>query len=207
MILGNNFMNGGASFPAQPMGAGNDGDLFWRTDQKTLYYWDTTSGGWILVPGVPVGSIIAWTNHLTGTPSLPANFHVCDGTNISDPESPMNGQPLPNLSANPTFLGGYSTSNNTPVAANMPYHTHAVGTLQFSGTPHQHQVGISTLTGVYSAVSANNRAASFNNGFTSSVTAGGTISGSTGTPNVGSALNNTNNYPLHMQVIWVMRIK
>ncbi|HEY4940831.1 MAG TPA: hypothetical protein VII56_05340 [Rhizomicrobium sp.] len=44
---------------------------------------------------VPVGTVIAWYP-LPGT-ALPPGFAYCDGTVVSDAESPYNGKPTPNL--------------------------------------------------------------------------------------------------------------
>jgi hypothetical protein len=72
---------------------------------------------------VPIGSIIAWTNHITGTPALPAGWVLCNGGTVSDPESPLNGQPIPDLnntasgtfggSAGGRYLRGSTTSGVT----------------------------------------------------------------------------------------------
>lgn len=59
---------------------------------------------------MPIGSIVAWTNHLAGTPGLPVGWLECNGQTISDAESPLNGQTLPNL--NGTFTTGASTTSS-----------------------------------------------------------------------------------------------
>lgn len=69
-------------------------------------------------PPVPIGGVIAWVNHLTGTPSLPAGWVECNGGTISDSESPINGQSIPNLNNVPTGTfgtpsGGYYLRGTT----------------------------------------------------------------------------------------------
>lgn len=85
---------------------------------------DGAYNGWGIVP---IGSIMAWTNHITGTPALPDGWKLCDGTAISDADSPMNGQTVPNLnSATSTFgnaSGRYlrgSTTSGTSLADRAP---------------------------------------------------------------------------------------
>lgn len=65
----------------------------------------------------PIGSIQAWDNSITGVPSLPDGWVQCDGQTLSDSESPLNGQVIPNLNAarnawnsKGSFLRGGSTA-------------------------------------------------------------------------------------------------
>lgn len=76
--------------------------------------------------GVPVGGKVAWLKSLTGTPaSLPAGWAECDGSTISDSDSPMNGQALPNLNSTHRMLRGSTTSGTTGGAATHNFaHTH-----------------------------------------------------------------------------------
>lgn len=57
----------------------------------------------------PIGSIVAWTNHLPGTPALPDGWVRCDGQQISDAASPMNGQFVPNLNGATNSVTGVGT--------------------------------------------------------------------------------------------------
>lgn len=65
----------------------------------------------------PIGAILPWAKTLTGVPALPANYHECDGSVLSDAGSPLNGQTLPNLNgttdADKRFLRGATTSGGT----------------------------------------------------------------------------------------------
>ncbi|MCX7045513.1 MAG: hypothetical protein NTX50_08535 [Candidatus Sumerlaeota bacterium] len=73
------------------------------------------------IGSVPLGSIIAWHKDIVMPPgkpgpTLPANWVVCDGTVVADPESPFYNVTTPNLN-NPAaaglkgrFLRGHTTS-------------------------------------------------------------------------------------------------
>jgi len=58
---------------------------------------------------VPIGTIVAWTNHLAGTPALPAGWVRCDGQTLSDAASPLNGRVLPNLNGGGSAPNGAAT--------------------------------------------------------------------------------------------------
>ena len=62
---------------------------------------------------VPIGAIVAWVPDLPGTPPLLPNFVLCDGTVLSDGDSPLNGQTIPDLNGNHHFLRGADTSGGT----------------------------------------------------------------------------------------------
>jgi hypothetical protein len=55
----------------------------------------------------PIGSIIAWNKNGGGVPALPVGWVECNGQTLSDAQSPLNGQVIPNLNsgANSTFGG------------------------------------------------------------------------------------------------------
>ena len=86
---------------------------------------------------VPVGCIIAWHKTLTGVPALDATWAECNGQVLSDADSPLNGQTLPNLNgttdATRIILRGSTTSGGTGGAATvtlttaeLPAHTHNI---------------------------------------------------------------------------------
>jgi hypothetical protein len=88
------------------------------------------------VPKTPVGTIVAWAKSLTGVPVLPAGWHECDGSVVSDVNSPLNGTTLPNLnSGTQRFLRGSTTSGTTGGAdtVNPRDTTHDVGTTDTTG--------------------------------------------------------------------------
>jgi hypothetical protein len=78
---------------------------------------------------MPIGSIVAWDKSLTGTPSLPAGWVECDGSVLSDSESPLNGQTIPSLNATNKFLRGSTTSGGTGGADS---HSHTISTAPVS---------------------------------------------------------------------------
>jgi len=86
----------------------------------------------------PIGGIIPWLKTLTGVPqTLPAGYAECDGSAISDGDSPLDGETLPDLNGNNNFLRGETTSGGTGGAST---HTHGVtagGVYAHSGSmPH-----------------------------------------------------------------------
>lgn len=138
---------------------------------------------------VPIGSIIAWTDNITGTPALPSSFKLCDGSTISDSESPMNGQTLPDLNGDERFLRGSGTSGTTQADA-FQGHRHTVINnyvpLRSDGAGgNTHTAG--TATAVVNA---------------SDFVGDPRTDGTNGTPRTASETR-----PINMSVKWVMRIK
>lgn len=67
---------------------------------------------------LPIGSVIAWAKSFTGVPSgLPAGWVECNGQVLSDGESLLDAQTIPNLNASgggtKRFLRGSTTSGTT----------------------------------------------------------------------------------------------
>ena len=83
----------------------------------------------------PIGCIVAWHKTMTGVPSLPAAWVECDGSAISDAESPMNGQTLPDMNSTQSFLRGASASGSTGGSDTKDLrHTHTVDISGWSGS-------------------------------------------------------------------------
>ena len=83
----------------------------------------------------PIGTILPWhKNAFPVTPSLPPQWVECNGQTVADPESPFNGQTLPNLNDG-DFLRGNTTSGGTGGAAT---HTHP-----FSATTGPENISVS----------------------------------------------------------------
>jgi len=86
----------------------------------------------ILLTRPPIGSVIAWLKSFTSVPALADGWVECDGSTISDSDSPMNGQTLPDLNSpadtglKGMFLRGHTTSGLTETSQNLA-HTHTVG--------------------------------------------------------------------------------
>ena len=70
---------------------------------------------------VPIGIILPWAKTLTGVPALSDNFVECNGQVLSDAESPLDGQTIPDLNGDNRFLRGNSTSGG---AGGATSHTH-----------------------------------------------------------------------------------
>ncbi len=74
---------------------------------------------------VPVGAVVAWLKSFTGVPqTLPIGWVECDGSVISDGDSPMDGQTVPDLNGDNRFLRGETTSGGT---GGSESHTHSIG--------------------------------------------------------------------------------
>jgi len=75
----------------------------------------------------PIGSVIAWCKTLTGVPALADRFVECNGQVLSDAESPLDGETIPNLNGSgggtKRFLRGHTASGGTGGADT---HTHDV---------------------------------------------------------------------------------
>ncbi len=73
---------------------------------------------------VPVGGILAWHKNLPGVPALPSNFVECNGQLLDDPDSPLDGQTIPNLNGQNRILEGHTASGATNEENYLPSHTH-----------------------------------------------------------------------------------
>jgi hypothetical protein len=49
---------------------------------------------------------MAWHKSLTGTPPLPGEWVECNGQALADPQSPYNGQVVPDLNTAGAYAGG-----------------------------------------------------------------------------------------------------
>ncbi|MCP4133085.1 MAG: hypothetical protein GY754_19115 [bacterium] len=135
---------------------------------------------------VPIGAIIAWDKNLTGVPSLPENFMECNGSVISDTDSPLNGQTLPNLNGDRLFLRGSSVSG-TEEDDQVAEHHHDFS-LAYLGS---HKV-----FDVHGAVNSWGWQSNMpdSNAKSTSGVEGGTLKGA-------------ETRPKNMSVVWIMRIK
>lgn len=135
----------------------------------------------------PIGSIIAWHKSFTGVPTLPANWVECDGSAISDSESPLNGQTVPDLNGDARFLRGASTSGTTQ--------SHSTEDL---------------FAEVYFGGAGNAMNRITTPSWTSNISEGTTVGGSTGSGTLGTQvteLGTGETRPKNMSVVWIIRIK
>lgn len=95
----------------------------------------------LATPTVPIGTILDWYRPTATTP-VPDGFKICDGSLITDPASPFNGQNAPNLIDRFTYgvdssrigqSGGQIDANNPSVNlahdhtyTDVPSHTHTI---------------------------------------------------------------------------------
>jgi hypothetical protein len=63
---------------------------------------------------VPIGAVIPWFKDTPGVPALPSNFVECNGQLLSDPESPLDGQTMPDINTGAArFIRGGVNSGAT----------------------------------------------------------------------------------------------
>jgi len=100
---------------------------------------------------IPIGGIIWWHKSLTGVPSLPSGWVECNGQVLSDSESLLDGQTMPNINyANGRFIRGGTTSGTTQSNQNKS-HTHGASTvLEFLG------IALGAAGGAYGFTSGGN---------------------------------------------------
>ena len=70
----------------------------------------------------PIGAMIPWLKSFTSVPqTLPSGWVVCDGSVISDAESVLDGETLPDLNGNNQFVRGNTTSGGTGGVASVSH--------------------------------------------------------------------------------------
>jgi hypothetical protein len=73
---------------------------------------------------VPVGTMLHWCKNSFGVAlTLPENFMECNGQVVNDPESPLDGETLPNPNGAGQFLRGAALSGDSGGSAT---HTHDI---------------------------------------------------------------------------------
>lgn len=91
-----------------------------------------------IATGVPLGAVIPWWRPTPETPIPSGHFALADGSVVNDPESPFNGQTLPDLTGKfimgvaPANIGSAGGSNTLDLS-----HSHTVSS-------HNHQVNSHT---------------------------------------------------------------
>ena len=97
-------------------------------DDKEALAYDDTAKEWVQVPTIPIGATTDWFKSISGVPQTLADGWVeCNGQTLSDADSPMNGQVIPNINGSNQFVRGNSTSGATGGASTMA-HTHPLST-------------------------------------------------------------------------------
>jgi hypothetical protein len=80
----------------------------------------TGSGG-----GVPVGTVLDWWRPNSSFP-IPEGYQICEGSVVSDPQSPLNGFTLPDLRNR--FVRGAATLDVVGLTGGAETHDHSVST-------------------------------------------------------------------------------
>jgi hypothetical protein len=73
--------------------------------------------------GVPVGTVIDWWRPNESFP-IPQGFQVCDGSAVTDPDSPFYGHNVPDLSS--VFIMGVTDPDGIGLTGGSPDHQHTV---------------------------------------------------------------------------------
>ncbi len=158
---------------------------------------------------VPVGTIAAWHRHVKGTGNplpVPKGWVECDGSSITDPDSPLVGYSVPNLNARYNsdyskgmFLRGHTVSGETELDM-FQGHTHdqdahrhnltniVVGPNNISNIG----VGGATEPNTISSADTDSRTINLKN----------PIAYANGTPRFGNETR-----PVNFSVVWIMKIK
>jgi hypothetical protein len=78
----------------------------------------------------PIGTLKDYLKGFPGVPALSANWAECNGQVLNDPDSPMDGQTLPDINVAQRFLRGASVSGGT---GGSDSHTHPITTQAVNG--------------------------------------------------------------------------
>ena len=145
---------------------------------------------------LPIGSIIAWHKSLTGTPALPAGWVECNGGILDNPDSPLNGQAIPNLNGDKRFLRGGTISGDTQTdAIQGHWHDFYCGNTQSSFDHIKSNNQIATAANVgsrYLQSTCSGSQDQINNPKSD---------GTNGTPRVANETR-----PINMSVVWIMKV-
>ena len=82
----------------------------------------------------PIGVIMAWHKTFANTPALPDGWVECDGSVLSDGDSPYDSQTIPDLNGQNNFLRGNSTSGDVDDGGSETHtHSHDAGAVIQNG--------------------------------------------------------------------------
>lgn len=186
----------------------NNASSNFESTKTVLPIWDTTLTKEIFVCNanisceVPIGTILFWHKALTGCPSLPDNFVECSGQTLNDPQSPFNGQVIPDINGSGYFLRGSATSGTTQTSQNKQ-HTHTQNSHNHTQNPHSHDFNYAYLSGGVSRPPLSGSVGS-------NVTTG--ILADTTATNIAATATNQNEggteaRPVNISMVAIMRVK
>ncbi len=180
--------------------------------------------------GVPVGTVISWWRSDANTPLPSDEWAIADGSIVADPESPLNGQTLPDLTDRFVMgvavdaVGQAGGSNTLDLSHrhqveehthSIPSHKHSNGTLYAQVSVEDDRVYIKRYGNSFNASLANYTGSTHDN--THYTDGGADIEGHTaawsGTsgssqPNTNSQLSSTtDNRPAYVGLLFLVRIK
>lgn len=161
------------------------GSLFTQIDVRETPF-GVGGGG-----AVPIGGISSWLKNMAGVPALPAEWVECNGQTLSDANSPLNGQVIPDLNGDNRFLRGNSSSGGTGGSS-----THSLTTAELAS--HTHSLSSKTIITAYILDSARYpdegifRATAWGTGHATSAQGSGDAH---------------ENKPPYYNVVWIMRVK
>ena len=142
------------------------------------------TGGTFVFDNAPIGCVLPFLKNLTGCPEMPSGWIECDGSTISDDQSPFNGTTIPDLNGDNRFFRGNDTSGATGGES-----THTLTAAEIPA--HSHTVSYRTGTGTASMIGAANST---------------TATSSRSTSSVGSGSAHENKPPFY-DVVYIMRYK
>jgi hypothetical protein len=95
---------------------------------------------------VPIGTILGWAKNLTGVPSLPDGWVECNGQILSDTESVLNNQLVPNLNGNDGGTNYFLRGSSVPGTGGSLTHSHKTAEINDSGSHAGSDLGFGTFT-------------------------------------------------------------
>jgi hypothetical protein len=181
-------------------------------------------------PGVPVGTVISWWRPNATMPLPSEDWAIADGSVVNDPDSPLYGQALPNLTdrfvmgvapGNIGVTGGTNTLNLShrhqvdDHTHSIPSHAHDNGTLRANVAVESDRVYVKRYGAGFSATYANYTGGTHYNTHITGASADvdgdtGSWSGTSGAshPNTNYQLSSaTDNRPQYVGVLFLVRIK
>jgi hypothetical protein len=142
---------------------------------------------------------------MAGVPPLPDGWVECDGQIINDPQSPLDGQAVPDLNGEARFLRGANVSGSFQEDA-FELHAHGAGSYYaVTGGSHSHNLLTNTTHGTsgYDRIWSGGEDGGGMQTYSTSVHDGHTH----GTSGQSASIGDTETRPTNMSVVWIMRIK